>query len=107
MVMVTEQNIRDLAARIASEFRPQKIILFGSRAHGTARDESDVDLLIIMPYEGPVLQKTVEILDRVNPQFAVDLLLRSPKEADLRYEKLDPIVREAFDRGTVLFEAAA
>jgi predicted nucleotidyltransferase len=105
--MVTEQDIRDLAARIAAEFRPQKIILFGSRASGAPHEDSDVDLLVIMPFAGPTLRKTVEILDRVDPQFAVDLLLRTPEEAARRYEALDPIVREAFDRGRVLYEAAA
>jgi uncharacterized protein len=105
--MVSEQDIRDLAERIALEFRPQRIILFGSRATGQAREESDVDLLVVMPYEGPAIQRTVEILDRVNPQFAIDLLLRTPQEVAWRYEGFDPIVREALDHGKVLYEAAA
>lgn len=104
---MTEQDIRAVAARIAAEFRPQRIILFGSRAAGTPREDSDVDLLVVMPFEGPALRKTVEILDRVNPAFAVDLILHRPEEAARRYAALDPVVREAYQRGVVLYEAAA
>ena len=105
--MVTDQEIRELARRIAEEFHPQRIVLFGSRAQGTAGQESDVDLLVIMPFRGPALSKTVEILDRVNPQFPVDLLLRTPEEAAWRYKGGDPIITEAFDSGVTLYEAAA
>jgi predicted nucleotidyltransferase len=40
---VLEQIIRLIVARID----PQKIILFGSRARGDARPDSDIDLLIV------------------------------------------------------------
>ena len=40
--------IHSLAARIANQFHPLKIILFGSYAYGAPRPESDVDLLVIM-----------------------------------------------------------
>ena len=105
--MVTDADIRSLAAKIAAEFSPQRIILFGSQASGRAREDSDVDMLVVMPFEGSALRKTVEILDRVNPSFPIDLLLRTPEDALLRYKGFDPIVRDAFDHGVVLYEAAA
>ncbi len=105
--MVTDADIRALAARIAAEFRPQRIVLLGSRASGTAREESDVDLLVVMAFEGSALHKTVEILDRVDPRFPIDLLLRTPEDAARRYEHHDPIVRDALDHGVVLYEEAA
>ena len=105
---MTEQDIRALAARIATEFRPQRIILFGSRAYGTPRDDSDVDLLVIMPLLVPNLAQAAEILARVHPRtFPIDLVVNSPEEAAWRYEGGDPLVREAFDGGRVLYEAAA
>ncbi len=106
--MVTDQDIRDLAARIAAEFNPQRIILFGSRAVGAAREDSDVDLLVVMRFEGSSLTKAVEIIARVHPRtFAIDLVVKTPEEMVWRYEGGDPLVREAIDRGRVLFEAAA
>ena len=41
--------IRRYARAIADEFQPDKIILFGSYAYGTPNEDSDVDLLVIMP----------------------------------------------------------
>src|SRR5437667_1072159 len=41
--------IRRFARRIAEEFHPDKIILFGSYAYGTPNEDSDVDLLVVMP----------------------------------------------------------
>ena len=105
--MVTDQQIRDLADRIAREFRPQRIILFGSRATGKARDDSDVDLLVVMPFEGRSRAMAVQMLDAANPRYAVDLLVRTPEEVRWRYEQGDPFIRAAFDHGVVLYEKAA
>ena len=37
----------DLVGRIAEDFAPEKIILFGSHARGDARPDSDIDLLVL------------------------------------------------------------
>ena len=37
----------DIVKKIVFGYSPQKIILFGSLAHGTPTKDSDVDLLII------------------------------------------------------------
>lgn len=106
--MVTDQDIRDLAARIAAEFRPQRVILFGSHAYGIPHQDSDVDLLVVMPFEGSRIRKAGQVLGRVHPgTFAIDLLIRTPVEMKWRYEGGDPLIREAIDRGVVLYEAAA
>ncbi len=42
--MVTLDSIVELSGRIAREFQPERIILFGSHACGTTAGESDVDL---------------------------------------------------------------
>jgi len=44
-----EQLLESMTAEIVDEVHPDQIILFGSRARGDARDQSDVDLLIIVP----------------------------------------------------------
>jgi predicted nucleotidyltransferase len=72
--MIDEKNIPELRDRIASEFRPQRIIMFGSCADGTQADHSDLDLLFIMRYVGSGLRKAVEILNRVHPRVPVDLV---------------------------------
>ena len=43
--MIERSQIQELADRIAKEFNPERIILFGSNASGTPSSDSDVDLL--------------------------------------------------------------
>ena len=102
--MVAMNDIRTLADRIASAFDPQRIILFGSHATGTSTPDSDVDLLVILPFEGKGFWKSLEILNAVDPPFAVDLLARRPEDTARRYDQGDPLIRKALDRGCVLYE---
>jgi predicted nucleotidyltransferase len=104
--MITHARIRDLSRRIAERFRPERIILFGSRTRGRARVDSDVDLLVVMPYKGQSARKAAEILNTIEPDFAVDLIVRSPRELRGRLAQRDPFFGEIQRRGKVLYEAA-
>jgi predicted nucleotidyltransferase len=100
--MVSMKEIRDVGQRIAREFHPERVILFGSHARGTARDDSDVDLLVIMPFEGTGFRKSLEILNRLDLRMPIDLIAYRPEDAHRRYVEGDPLVREAIDYGEVL-----
>jgi predicted nucleotidyltransferase len=102
--MVEEQKIADLTDRIAREFQPERIILFGSYAYGQPRPDSDVDLLVVLPFDGTGFRKSLEILNRIEPDFSVDLLARRPEDTARRYAEGDPLIREALDHGKVLYE---
>ncbi|MBI2433327.1 MAG: nucleotidyltransferase domain-containing protein [Candidatus Hydrogenedentes bacterium] len=102
--MVPLSEIEQLAEHIAREFDPDKIVLFGSYADGTATVDSDVDLLVILPFEGRNLDKSVEILVRTNPSFPIDLLARKPEDTERRYRLADPLIRTALDSGIVLHQ---
>ena len=99
--MVAMNQIEDLAGRIAKQFEPERIVLFGSHAQGTPGPDSDIDLLVIMHFEGKSFWKSLEIANAVNPSFPVDLLAKRPEDTERRY---DPLIREALDRGQVLYE---
>jgi predicted nucleotidyltransferase len=53
--------IEAMTRRIVDGFHPRQIVLFGSYAHGNARDNSDVDLLIIAPSAVPRWQRAVPV----------------------------------------------
>ena len=102
--MVDERRIAKLSERIVREFQPEKIILFGSYAYGQPRPDSDVDLLVVLAFDGKAFRKSVEILNRISPEFSVDLLARRPEDTARRYAEGDPLIREALDHGKVLYE---
>lgn len=101
-------HIKNLCERIACEFKPEKIILFGSQAYGKPTAESDIDLLVVMPYEGSPFRQAGEILKRVIPQVGVlpiDLLVRTPEQINERLAIGDQFVIEILERGKVMYEA--
>lgn len=104
--MVAMREIRAFAKRIAAEFRPRRIILFGSYAYGTPTNDSDVDLLVVMPYRGHSIRKTIEIRQRLDAPFAMDLIVRSPAEMQTRYRLEDWFIREIVDKGRIVYDAS-
>jgi predicted nucleotidyltransferase len=104
LLMIDLKEIAELSERIVREFDPERIILFGSYAYGEPAPDSDVDLLVILPFDGKNFRKSLEILNRVDPAFSIDLLARKPDDTARRYDEGDPLIREAFDRGKVLYE---
>ncbi|MCK5804430.1 MAG: nucleotidyltransferase domain-containing protein [Lentisphaeria bacterium] len=104
--MVSLNTIREFASRIVQEFDPDRIILFGSYADGTATEDSDVDMLVVLSFTGKNLNKSVEILVRTDPRFPTDLLARRPDDTQRRYRQGDPLIRAALDAGKVLYERA-
>ena len=103
--MVSMESIQDLSRRIAAEFRPQRIVLFGSYATGEPTPDSDVDLLIIMPFEGKSVPISVEMRLKLRPAFPVDLIVRTPETVQQRLKMGDGFMRDILTRGKVLYEA--
>lgn len=70
--------IRRYARAIAGQFHPDRIILFGSYACGTPREDSDVDLLVVMPARNQHDQ-AARIRERLAAPFPLDLIVRTPQ----------------------------
>ncbi len=103
--MVAMSEIRGFGQRIGREFGAVQVILFGSHARGQVSKDSDVDLLIIGPFEGRSVDRSVEIRMRLRPRFPVDLLVRTPEKVRERIRMGDDFMREIVEEGKVLYEA--
>jgi predicted nucleotidyltransferase len=95
--------IRKLAREIAEKFQPEKIILFGSYAYGTPHQDSDVDLLVVMPASNES-SKACRILNTIVAPFPIDLIVRTPKNLAWRLKAGDWFLREIVANGKVLYE---
>jgi uncharacterized protein len=95
--------IRRFAREVAERFQPEKIILFGSYAYGTPHEDSDVDILVIMPTWNEI-SKAVQIRWKVPASFPMDLLVRTPKTMEWRLKEGDWFLREIVAKGIVLYE---
>ena len=98
--------IHELVRRIADEFQPQRIILFGSYAIGTPRPESDVDVLVIMDTSLRETQQALEIRQHVKPLFGVDILVYKPSQLEKRLKLGDSFLQEVTSKGIVVYESS-
>jgi predicted nucleotidyltransferase len=97
-----------LVRRIAEQFSPDKIILFGSRARGDAGPESDIDLLVLFPDVADPNRRAAEVYAS---------LLDFPRPTDIvvsttaRFERYQNVVNTVYwpaaREGKVLYERPA
>jgi predicted nucleotidyltransferase len=95
--------IRKYARQVAERFKPDKIILFGSFAYGEPNEDSDVDLLVVMPCASEVSQ-AVRIRMACESPFPLDLLVRTPKRLERRIKEGSWLLREITENGKVLYD---
>ena len=103
--MANLKEIDELTARIASEFSPDRIILFGSHAYGQPGNDSDVDILVVLPFDGKPVRKAIEIRNKVNAAMPLDLIVRTPEQLAERLAQNDWFIRDIVERGRTLYEA--
>jgi predicted nucleotidyltransferase len=102
---IPKAEVRRFARQVAERFHPDKIILFGSHAHGTPDADSDVDILVIMPTRNQ-LDQAVKISLAIDPPFSLDIIVRTPHNMRWRLAEGDSFLREIMSQGKVLYEAA-
>jgi len=93
-----------MVRRIVKRFHPDRVILFGSHARGTADPDSDVDLLIVMSVTGSKREKQLEVR-RALHEFKVskDIIVTTPEDFEWRKEIPGTIERPAVREGKVVY----
>ncbi len=103
---MTPEKIRVAVERLVAAAQPQKIILFGSRARGDARADSDLDLLVI---EAQVRDRVAEMvrLNRVlrGLILPVELLVIGEAEFGAWSRRPGNVYYEASREGRILYES--
>jgi len=84
--------------------RIEKIILFGSAARGDARQPYDLDVAILVPSREKFLTRLRRYYQKIEPDFALDLLVYTPEEFKRMLRRGNPFVREIKKHGRVIYE---
>src|SRR5438034_767090 len=103
--LVSPSVVRAIVRRIVRHFHPERIILFGSYAYGEPNADSDVDVLVVMAARNETDQ-AVRIRKVVDPRFALDIIVRTPRNLAWRLQEGDWFLREVIAKGKVLYEKA-
>ena len=105
--MVSEETIQEAARRLADKFRPDRIILFGSYARGTADDHSDVDFMVIT--EAAKRRNRHKMMAEMDGalrglQIAKDIIVLTPGEFEEDKEIPGTTARYVSKEGRLLYE---
>ena len=105
--MTMRRDIHIWITRIARQFKPDKIILFGSHAYGQPKSGSDIDLLVVMPDIDSTIQKASEIRLALPADIPIDVVVRTPEQINKRLKMNDFFIREIMEKGRVLYAAGS
>jgi predicted nucleotidyltransferase len=99
-------DIKRYCDSIARDFKPQRIVVFGSYAYGQPTADSDVDVMVVMPLpKNRSTRPSLSIRRRIRAGFPVDILVRAPDEVARRLRQGDSFITEVMTRGKVMYEA--
>ena len=103
---ISEALIREVTGRIVRAFDPQKIILFGSLAHGQPRQDSDLDLFVIL--NSSIDRPDVRAMHMRRPfrdlDIPMDLIAYTPEEVMQSLKNHNPFIRDILSEGRLLYE---
>lgn len=104
--MTDEALIAEAGRRLAAAAPDATVILFGSRARGEGRSDSDLDLLVIEPGLKSRRAEFVRLREALGDLgVPIDLVVLSADYANERGRIRGTMVNEAMQRGRVLVGA--
>jgi len=98
--------IDELVKRIVEEVQPIRIILFGSAAKGDVAQNSDIDLLVVMPegvHRRRIAQRLYQNITRSGVPF--DILVATPADLQKHKDNIGLIYRTILQEGREVYAA--
>jgi predicted nucleotidyltransferase len=101
------QPLQTIVDIIVEETNPEQVILFGSRAKGTAQEESDYDFLVVVRVaqnEREISRRVYRTLLEAKVGVAVDIVVTSAGTLERHRENPFFVYRQALQEGRVLYD---
>ena len=104
--MIPMRDIKRYCDAIAAAFQPRKIILFGSYAYGKPNEDSDVDVMVVMPRKRYRRDLGWRIPVKVPPSFPLDVLVLADDRLQNRMEDREGFILDVTEKGKVMYEGS-
>lgn len=112
MHKIENNYIQQLKANL-SELDPYLVLLFGSYAHGTPHDDSDIDLIVVtndkfipknFNEKNEIFLRVSRKIRHINFQIAIDLLVYTIPMYKKFIEQNSSFAQEITEKGKILYE---
>jgi len=102
--MITQQELDQIITRMIRLCQPEKIILFGSYANGTALENSDLDLFLVQDTKESAVERSAMIRENLRDfLLPMDILVYTPDEVEKDKDRKFTFVHEVLKSGKVLY----
>jgi predicted nucleotidyltransferase len=104
-IVVDDNLLNEIVRRLVDAVDPDRIVLFGSRARGDARPDSDIDLLIVKDSNEPPHRRAIPAY-RALTGLGVpkDIIWRTPAEVEDWSAVPNYVTTRALHEGRILYE---
>ena len=104
--MIMQKQIEEIIKRIVDNYKPEKIILFGSYAYGFPTKDSDLDLLVVKDSSLPRHKRAREIRKYLwgISEIPKDIIVYTQKEIEDWKEVEEAFVTKVVKKGKILYE---
>lgn len=93
-------GLKEAVQKIITEYQPEKIILFGSRAKGEARPDSDYDFIIVKKTDERWIRRSLAI---PNVLIQADFFVYTPEEFE-KMKDSNPFMISALENSIILYD---
>jgi len=100
-----QKEVKKIVGQIATGYKPEKIILFGSFASGKPKESSDVDLVVIKKTKERFMKRIFKVCKYIESWMGTDILVYTPKEWQDAIEEEDYFIKEIIEKGKVVYAA--
>jgi predicted nucleotidyltransferase len=102
---VSLETMAELTRRLVTELQPERVILFGSHAWGTPHQDSDVDLLVIVPHSDvPATQRAMRARRCLrHAPCPIDVLVKTTAEVEHASQVHGSLISEILEEGRPLY----
>jgi len=105
MGSLNDDLIHAIVRRIVDTAKPDRVILFGSRARGEARPNSDFDVLVIKHSDEPRYRRSIPLYVAVaDLPVEVEVMVYTPEEVEEWKEVPQAFVTTAVREGLTIYE---
>jgi len=83
-----DEKIREIIDKIVKNYKPEKVVMFGSFASGKQNDDSDIDLLVVKDSKKSRYEREAELRKIFSPSsVAIDFLAYTPFELEKKIKQ--------------------